>query len=82
MLLVVTTSGAAEIRFAQQAWLASRRAGCSPLPMFLTTSDHIMAHADGVLGPIWRTPGPDPWTHQPVRICWLPRLSCDRTRAD
>jgi hypothetical protein len=71
-LLVVTTNDVAEIRFAQQAWLASRRLGTTPLSMFLTTTDHIVAQADGVLGPIWRTPGPDPWTAQPARVSWLP----------
>jgi hypothetical protein len=73
VLLVVSTSDIAEARFAQQAWLASRRQGSAPLAMFLTTTGRIKTHADGILGPVWRTPGQDPWAHQPTRVRWLPR---------
>jgi len=72
-LLVVTTSGAAEARFASQAHLVQQRHGGSPLSIFLTTTSHIDACPEGVLGPIWRSAA-DPWAAEPVRICWLPRL--------
>jgi hypothetical protein len=71
-LLVVTTSAAAEARFANQAYLAQQRHGGAPLLIFLTTTTRIQACPEGVLGPIWRSSA-DPWVDEPVRICWLAR---------
>jgi len=71
-LLVVTTSAAAETRFAYQAYLAGQRSGAAELVVFLTTTSRIEGCPDGVLGPIWRSPA-EPWAAEPVRICWLPR---------
>src|SRR2546430_937161 len=36
---------------------------------FFTTTRRIQAHAEGVLGSIWRTPGPYPWAN--VRMVHL-----------
>jgi len=71
-LLVVTTSAAAEARFANQAYLAQQRHGGAPLLIFLTTTTRIQACPEGVLGPIWRSSA-EPWVDEPVRICWLAR---------
>jgi len=71
-LLVVTTSAAAEARFAYQAYLMQERRGGTPLLIFLTTIGRIEGCPDGVLGPIWRSPA-EPWAHEPARSCWLPR---------
>jgi Replication-relaxation len=76
-LLVVTTSATAEARFAFQAYLAEQRHGAAPLGIFLTTTGHIDACPEGVLGPVWRSVA-DPWAAEPARICWLPRLSQQR----
>jgi hypothetical protein len=70
-LLVVTTSESAEARFAVQAHLAEQRHSGSPLSIFLTTTAHIDASPDGVLGRIWRSAA-DPWAVEPARIYWLP----------
>ena len=67
-LLVVTTTEVAEARFALQLHLAQQRYGGAPLPAFLTTTDRIQDHPDGVLGPIWRGPAPS----QLARVYWLP----------
>ena len=67
-LLVVTTTEVAEARFALQLHLAQQRYGSAPLPAFLTTTDRIQDHPDGVLGPIWRGPAPG----QLARVYWLP----------
>jgi hypothetical protein len=74
VLLVVTTSDVAETRFAHQAYLARQRRAAAPLLVFLTTVRRIQAPADGVLGPIWSTPGPNPWANGRMRVCWLPAL--------
>ena len=71
-VLLVTTSAAAEARFAYHAYLAQQRYGATPLVIFLTTTSRIEACPDGVLGPVWRSPA-DPWAVEPARICWLPR---------
>jgi hypothetical protein len=70
-LLVVTTSAAAEARFANQAYLAQARHG-APLVIFLTTISCIEECRDGVLGAVWRSIA-EPWTDRHVRICWMPR---------
>ncbi len=70
-LLVVTTSAAAEARFAHQAYLAQQRRGGTPLLIFLTTTSRIEGCPDGVLGAVWRSPA-EPWADEPARICWLP----------
>jgi len=70
-LLVVTTSELAEARFAHQAYLAQQRHSAAPLSVFLTTTNHIQACREGVLGPIWRSPAA-PWALEPARMCWLP----------
>ncbi len=72
-LLVVTTSAAAEARFAYQAYLAQQRHGTAPLSIFLTTNSRVEACHSGVLGPIWRSAAA-PWADEPARVYWLPRL--------
>jgi len=71
-LLVVTTSAAAEARFAYQAHLAQERRGGTPLLIFLTTTSRVERCPDGVLGHVWRSPA-EPWTYEPARVCWLPQ---------
>jgi hypothetical protein len=71
VLLIVTTSEAAEGRFAEQAALAGQRQSRRPLSVFLTTTGRIRKHPDGVLGSIWRYPGWGPVRNE-VRVCWLP----------
>ena len=56
-ILFVTTSIRAEDRIAEQAFRAWLSHGTEPLRVRLTTTDRISEDADGVLGPIWRTPG-------------------------
>jgi Replication-relaxation len=73
-LLVVTTSDAAEERFAYQAYLAGQLRAGTPLVAFLTTTWRIRTHAEGILGPIWCTPGPYPSAHGRTRLRWLPAL--------
>jgi len=72
-ILMVTTSERAETRFACQVYLAHQRHGETPLSIFLTTTGHIEARPEGVLGPIWRSAS-DSWAAKPARICWLPHL--------
>jgi Replication-relaxation len=74
-LLFVTTSDAAEARFAQQARLAHEHHANAALSIFLTTSSLIEACPDGALGLIWRTAAA-PWADRPARICWLPQPGC------
>jgi hypothetical protein len=71
-LLVVTTSAAAEARFANQAYLAQQRHGGAPLLIFLTTTTHIEACPEGVLGRIWRS-ADRLRSRESARSCWLPR---------
>jgi len=71
-LLVVTTRWQAEDRFAYQAFLAEQRYGATPVRIFLTTTGHIQVHPDGILGAIWRGPGPQSTTACIARACWLP----------
>src|SRR5207245_5423115 len=66
-LLVVTTSDAAEARFAQQARLAQEHHANAPLSVFLTTTSLIEACPDSVLGPIWRTAAAA-WADRPARV--------------
>jgi hypothetical protein len=73
-LLVVTTSDVAETRFAYQAYLAQQHHPAAPLLVFLTTLWRIQTHPESVLGPIWCTPGPNPWTYGQRRVRWLPSL--------
>ena len=56
-VLVVTTRARAEEQIAYQAFLASERHSRA-LPLLLTTTRHIEVNAEGILGPIWRAPGP------------------------
>lgn len=72
-LLVISTSAAAEARFACQAFLVWQRRGGDPLPMLLSTTDRIGKHAEGLLGPIWRTPLPAAQGQEPNRGYWLPQ---------
>ena len=74
VLLVVTTSDVAEARFAYQAYLVQQHRAGAPLLVFLTTTRRIHAHAQGILGPIWCTPGPHPWANGRMRVWWLPAL--------
>ncbi len=74
-LLFVSTSAAAEAeaRFACQAFLVWQRRGGDPLPVLLSTTDRIVKHAEGILGPIWRTPLPAGQGEEPKRGYWLPQ---------
>ena len=69
-VLVVTTGPGAEHRLAH-AVRAVDASFASPLPVLLTTTAWIDAHARGMLGPIWRQP------HATTRLCW-PRLTPGR----
>jgi hypothetical protein len=53
-----------------QVWL---RRGGDPLPVLLSTTDRIVKHAEGILGPIWRTPLPAGQGEEPKRGYWLPQ---------
>jgi len=55
-ILFVTTSASAEDRIARQAYRTWYSRGTAPLPVLLTTTERISRLAQGVLGPIWRTP--------------------------
>ena len=60
-ILVVTTSNAAEERIARAVRAAAVGRGC-PLPVLLTCEWRIGAdprNTDGLLGQVWREPGPD-----------------------
>jgi hypothetical protein len=72
VLLVVTTTDAAEARFAYQAYLLTRSRGGAPLRLFLTTTARVLGHLEGLLGPIWRAPGPEFRVNQRNRMYWLP----------
>jgi len=76
LLLVVTTSELAEERFAHQAYLAQERYGGLPLSVFLTTTERIQAHPEGVLGPVWRGPRTEPSAGPLARASWLPARPC------
>jgi hypothetical protein len=65
-VLVVTSGPGAEHRLAN-AVRAVDTSFVTPLPVLLTTTAWIEAHARGMLGPIWRQP------HAAARHCW-PRL--------
>lgn len=69
-VLVVTTSEAAELRFAHEAHVASEKYAGNPIPILLTRTDLIGANHDGILGPIWGTPGR--YGEHSIRGCWLP----------
>lgn len=71
-LLLVTTSEAAEGRFAHQVFLAHQRHGGHPLSVLLATSRRIHAHPEGVLGPVWRAASTPDFACDPVRGYWLP----------
>jgi hypothetical protein len=72
VLLVVATTEAAETRFAYQAYLVMWCRGGIPLQLFLTTTGRILGHPEGVLGPIWRTAGPELRVTRHNRTYWLP----------
>jgi len=82
-LLLVTISDVAEARFAHQVYLAHQQHGSTPLCVLLTTSRRIEAHAEGVLGPVWRAPSTIGSGLDQVRGYWLPgRPPRGRLRAD
>ena len=56
-LLFVTTEAGAEWRIADQAHRLWFTRSAEPLPILITTTNRIREHDEGVLGPIWRTPG-------------------------
>jgi hypothetical protein len=56
-VLFVTTEAGAEWRMADQAHRVWFTRSGEPLPILITTTDRIREHDEGVLGPIWRTPG-------------------------
>jgi hypothetical protein len=72
-LLFVTTDPKAEDRIAEQACHAWFVQGTEPLPMLITTTGRISGHAEGILGPIWRTPAPPTTSSASGRQYWLPR---------
>jgi hypothetical protein len=65
-ILVVATSVAAEQRLAEAAFRVWWRQQGEPLPVLLTTTQRILAHREGILGPVWRTPA------RADRRYWLP----------
>jgi hypothetical protein len=69
-VLVVTTVASAEERIAYQAHLAAERHS-TKLPLLLTTIQQIGSQAEGILGPVWRAPGPLSG-RSPDRNYWLP----------
>jgi hypothetical protein len=71
-LLLVTISDVAEARFAHQVYLAHQQHGSTPLSVLLTTSRRIEAHAEGVLGPVWRAPSTIGSGLDQLRGYWLP----------
>jgi Replication-relaxation len=81
-LLLVTTSDVAETRFAHQVYLAHQQHGSAPLCVLLTTSRRIEAHAEGVLGPVWRVPSTIGTGLAQLRGYWLPGRPGRRPCAD
>jgi hypothetical protein len=78
MILFITTTASAEDRIAQQAYRASFARGTEALPVLLSTTERISGHAQGVLGPIWRSPvGTAGDSVQ--RGYWLPREADHRS---
>lgn len=71
-LLIVSTSKAAEERFAHEAYLAWLRRGGDPWQVLLTTTPRIVGDAEGILGPIWRRPDPSQSAQRAVRTYWPP----------
>jgi len=71
-VLVVTARARAEACFAHQAYLAAERRGGRPLPILFTTTQRITDHPQGILGPIWRAPGPASPGGTTMRSFWLP----------
>jgi hypothetical protein len=71
-LLFVTTDPIAEPRIADQAFRAWLTRGTDPLPVLITTTERIVDHREGILGPIWRTPAPAPERAAAARGYWLP----------
>ena len=65
-------SDAFQRRFAEQAYRAWFICGAEPLSILITATDRISHHREGILGPIWRTPGPPNPLGNPVRQYWLP----------
>ncbi len=76
-ILFVTTSPSTEDRIAEQAYRAWFCRGTEPLRVLLTTTERISRHVEGVLGPIWRTPG-DRSGNLGERGYWLPRAPASR----
>ena len=82
-VFLVTISDVAETRFAHQVYLAHQQHGSTPLCVLLTTSRRIEAHAEGVLGPVWRAPSTIGSGLDQVRGYWLPgRPPRSKLRAD
>lgn len=75
-LLVVTISERAEARFADRAFIAQQLRWANSLSVYLTTTDRV--RSAGVLGPIWRVPGPLSPPEGVRRMCWLPRQQGER----
>jgi Replication-relaxation len=71
-LLFVTSDPLAEQRIAEQAYRAWFTRGAEPLPILLTTTEQIVAHREGILGPIWRTPARATSPGGAHRDYWLP----------
>jgi hypothetical protein len=69
-LLVISTSKAAEERFAHEAYLACLRRGSDPWQVLLTTTDRIVGNAEGIRGPIWRRPDPSQSAQRAERSYW------------
>ena len=74
-MLVVTTVARAEGQIAHEAFLAAERHS-QALRLLLTTTRQIESHAEGILGPVWRAPGPlggivlrrDYWLRECIRV--------------
>jgi protein involved in plasmid replication-relaxation len=71
-LLFVTTDPTAEPRIADQAYRAWLTHGTEPLPVLVTTTNRILDHREGILGPVWRTPAPARRGAAAARDYWLP----------
>jgi hypothetical protein len=71
-LLFVTTDPVAEPRIADQAFRAWLTRDTEPLPVLITTTERIVDHREGILGPIWRTPALARSRAAAARDYWLP----------
>jgi hypothetical protein len=71
-LLFVTTEPGAEQRIADQAYQTWLLRGTEALPILITTTAHVAANPEGIIGPIWRTPASATSRGEQDRHYWLP----------